>query len=213
MTSQDGVITEQSEPSGADFRFEVFGDFICPWSFAVVEIVDRLAAKNQVKPRWRPHALRPETPLEGMRVPADVDRRAATQEWIKDVAPEAAARMRYPDRIQHSFLAFQALEFANDRGLGWTYKSAVFDALWVQGADIADVGVLRRAAEEVGLDADELGQALESEAYRARAEDAVQAARDLEVTGTPTLFLGRVRINGFHYYEVLDDIIAKQLAA
>ena len=40
--------------------------------------------------------------------------------------------------------------------------------------------------------------------------DAVNGARRLGITNTPTIFLGRTRINGWHYYEVLQSVLEQQ---
>ena len=198
-------------PHGGDeepFRFMVFGDFICPWSFAALDLVDQLATDYGLQPQWRPHMLRPDVPPEG--IPYPDDRRAETQAWITETAPDAAAKMQFPDRIQFSFRAFEALEYARDQQADIAFARAVFDALWRDGNDIARWTTLRAAAETAGLDPDELGQALADGAYVQRALDAVRQAQRLEVTATPTFILGRTRINGWHYYEVLQQVVEQQ---
>jgi predicted DsbA family dithiol-disulfide isomerase len=198
--------------AGAELRVVVFGDFVCPWSYLAVAQVQRIQAEYGVQPSWQPHWLRPEVPPEGMEI-ADVARRDATAAWIRDVAPDAAARMRFSDRLQFSFLAFEALEFARDRGADLRFAAAVFDALWVEGGDIASPSTLTRAATTAGLDAEALDAALRSHAYHERALDAVNTARRIGVTATPTLFIGRTRINGWHYDEVVQSVLEKQLSS
>jgi len=38
----------------------------------------------------------------------------------------------------------------------------------------------------------------------------VKQAPRIGITSTPTIFLGRTRINGWHYYEVLQSVMEKQ---
>jgi predicted DsbA family dithiol-disulfide isomerase len=121
--------------------------------------------------------------------------------------------MRFPDRVQFSFLAFEALEFARDHGADMAYAAAVFDALWVEGADIATLSTLTGAAERVGLDAGELDRALNEQTLFDRTVAAVTTARRIGVTATPTLFIGRTRINGWHYDEVVQSVVEQQLEA
>jgi predicted DsbA family dithiol-disulfide isomerase len=52
--------------------------------------------------------------------------------------------------------------------------------------------------------------ALEDRVYGQRALDAVNGARQIGITSTPTIFLGRTRINGWHYYEVLQSVMEQQ---
>jgi predicted DsbA family dithiol-disulfide isomerase len=118
--------------------------------------------------------------------------------------------MRFSNRIPFSLFAFEALEFAQDRGLALPFKSAVFEALWIEGRDIGQFSTLQAAAEKVGLDGDELGRALTAQRYRQRVYEALQLARHAGITKTPTFVLGRYRIAGWHYYEVFQTVMEKQ---
>lgn len=202
------------KPASAEpFRVAVFADFVCPYSFLAVEQIDRLAREYDVKPLWRPHWLHPDTPPEGTpREPtADAAARAERRDaWMKEMAPDQYARMRYPDKRQYSFLAFEALEFACDHGLDFAYKTAVYDLMWTEQRDIGDHGTLLLAAERVGLDRGELHDALIERTYAERTLEAVKQAHRIGITNTPTIFLGRTRINGWHYYEVLQSVMEKQ---
>ena len=195
------------------FRVAVFADFVCPYSFLAVEQIDRLAREYNVKPMWRPHWLHPDTPPEGSPRERTADAAAKAERrnaWMKEMAPDQYARMRFPAKRQYSFLAFEALEFACDYGLDFPYKTAIYDVMWTEGGDIGERETLLLAAERVGLDTDELIVALDQHSYADRAFDAVNQARRLGITNTPTIFLGRTRINGWHYYEVLQSVMEKQ---
>jgi predicted DsbA family dithiol-disulfide isomerase len=195
------------------FLVAVFADFVCPYSYLTIEQMDRLIDEYGVRVIWRPHWLHPETPPEGTpyeKLDVTPERRAALAAWLKEMAPEQAKRMRAHDKLHYSLLAFEALEFAVDHNQSMPFKSAVFNLLWVDGADIGEVATLQRAAEQVGLDGDELGRALRERRYILRAMAAIEQARGLDITATPTIFLGRTRINGWHYYEVLQSVMDRQ---
>lgn len=194
------------------FPVVIFADFVCPYSYLAAEQVDRLAREYDLEPLWRPHWLHPETPPEGVPYAAagNSERRQATIEWIKEMAPEVADRMRFPDKRHFSFFAFEALEYAQDHGLALPFKSAVFEALWEEGKDIGDVATLQAAADQVGLDGEDLVQALLEPAYITRAYEAVETARRIGIANTPTFILGRTRMNGWNYYEVMQSILERQ---
>jgi predicted DsbA family dithiol-disulfide isomerase len=197
---------ESSEP----FRVVVFADFVCPYSFLAVDQIDRLAREYDVKPLWRPYWLHPETPPEGTpcaRTPERVERLRA---WIKDMAPEQYPRVRIPEKRQYSFLAFEALEFAYDHDLDFPFKTALYELMWTEGRDIGEPGTLMTAAERAGLDPVELKIALDEHFYAERALEAIKQARNIGITNTPTIFLGKTRINGWTYYEVLQSVMEKQ---
>jgi len=205
-------MTETQQPQ-EKFRVAVFADFVCPYSFLAVEQIDRLAREYGVQPLWRPHWLHPDTPPEGCpreqspEAAARAERRSA---WMKEMAPDQFVRIRFPEKRQYSFYAFEALEFASDYGLDFAYKTAVYDLMWTEGGDIGTAETLLTAAERVGLDAAELETALAERSYAERALEAVKQAHRIGITSTPTIFLGRTRINGWHYYEVLQSVMEKQ---
>jgi predicted DsbA family dithiol-disulfide isomerase len=130
--------------------------------------------------------------------------------WIKDMAPEHIDTIRIPEKRQYSFHAFEALEFAYDRGHDLEFKTELYDVMWTKEQDIGDPQTLLGAAERAGLDPDELAVALYQRTYAERTVEAIQQARDIGVTNTPTMFIGRTRINGWTYYEVLQSVMAKQ---
>jgi predicted DsbA family dithiol-disulfide isomerase len=200
----------ENQQSTAPVRVVVFADFVCPYSFLAVEQIDRLAREYEVKPLWRPHWLHPETPPEGSPGARSAERVERLRAWIKDMAPEQYDRVRIPEKRQYSFRAFEALEFASDRGLDFPYKTALYDLMWTQGGDIGEPETLMAAAERAGLDPVELKEALDERLYAERALAAVNQAREIGITNTPTIFLGRTRINGWHYYEVLQSVLEEQ---
>ena len=200
----------ETQESANPFRVVVFADFVCPYSFLAVDQVDRLAREYDVKPLWRPYWLHPETPPEGTpcaRTPERVERLHA---WVKEMAPEQYDRIRIPEKRQYSFYAFEALEFAYDHGLDFPFKTALYDMMWTEERDIGEPETLLEAADRVGLDPGELAVALNERIYAERTVDAIKQAREIGVTNTPTIFLGRTRINGWHYYEVLQSVMEKQ---
>ena len=202
-----------TQTSNDPLRVVVFADFVCPYSYLAVDQIDRLAREYDVKPLWRPHWLHPDTPLEGSpREPTsdNIARRERLHAWIKEMAPDQYPRIRFPEKRHYSFRAFEALELAYDRGLDFAFKTALYELMWTEGRDIGEIETLVDAALRVGIDATEMKTALDEGLYVERALDAVNQARQIGITNTPTIFLGRTRINGWHYYEVLQSVIEKQ---
>lgn len=201
------------QPAQAPLRVAVFADFVCPYSYLAVAQIDRLAREYGVTPLWRPHWLHPDTPPEGCAretTPEALARAERRDAWIKEMAPEEFPNMRFPPRRQYSFRAFEALEYASDYSADFAYKTALYGLMWTEGGDIGDVDTLVEAGRRVGLDAGDMKTALDEHAYAQRALDAVEQAHRIGITNTPTIFLGRTRINGWHYYEVLQSVMEKQ---
>ena len=203
----------ENRQADAGFRVVVFADFVCPYSFLAVDQIDRLAREYDVKPLWRPHWLHPETPEQGSprsRTPEALGKRERLDAWVREMAPDQYPRIRFPERRQYSFRAFEALEAAYDYGVDFEFKTALYDLMWTQERDIGEIDTLAAAGERVGIDPAEMRTLLEDRTYAERALDAVNGARRIGITSTPTIFLGKTRINGWHYYEVLQSVMEQQ---
>ena len=206
-------MTAENRESAAELRVVVFADFVCPYSFLAVDQIDRLARDYGVKPLWRPHWLHPDTPPEGTTPERNADTAAKSERrhaWFKEMAPELYPRMRFPEKRHYSFLAFEALEFAYDQGFDFAYKTAVYELMWTEGRDIGEIETLTDAAARAGMDPAAMKLALEEHLYAERAFNAVTQARELGITNTPTIFLGKTRINGWTYDEVIESVMQEQ---
>jgi predicted DsbA family dithiol-disulfide isomerase len=198
-------------PEGS-IRVAVFADFVCPYSFLACEQIDRFSRQYDLTVWWRPHWLHPDTPREGTPRGSGPESRAQRERfdaWMKEMAPEQYARMKPQNKRAYSLFAFEAMEFACDRGLELPLKTAIYELQWVHGRDIGEPETLLEAAQVSGLDPVELANAFVERSYAARALDAVEQARRIGITNTPTMFLGTTRINGWHYDEVIETLLAK----
>ncbi|MBI2867872.1 MAG: DsbA family protein, partial [Chloroflexi bacterium] len=115
-----------------------------------------------------------------------------------------------PDKLQYSYRAFEATEFAKEQGKGKDYKTALFDALWVERKDIGLPITLLETAEKLGLNAATLEEALRQGTYAGHVKKLVERAWQAGITAAPTFILGRVAIIGWHYYDVFKMVMEKQ---
>ncbi|MBI2867552.1 MAG: DsbA family oxidoreductase, partial [Chloroflexi bacterium] len=78
------------------------------------ERADELEQDYDVDVEWLPFYLHPEVPPEGGPLPAYVtpEYRKATLDKLTTMAPALASRMSFPDKLQYSYRAFEATEFA-----------------------------------------------------------------------------------------------------
>ena len=199
--------TESAEP----FRVVVFADFVCPYSFLAVDQIDRLAREYDVKPLWRPHWLHPETPPEGTPGARTPERTERLRAWIKDMAPEHLDRIRIPGEA--------AVQLPRVRGARVRLRPR--PRLRVQDRALRP-DVDRRSATSAsptrcwrrpnasGSIRPSSKSRWTSALYAERTLEAIKQARDIGITNTPTIFLGKTRINGWTYYEVMQSVMEKQ---
>ena len=184
-------------------KLTVYSDYVCPWCYVGQGAVEKLARDYPVELTWRPFYLRPDTPPEGMELPAHIKARMAqTNERLKQMATAAGLKMVFPDRIPNTRLAHEATEYANQKGRGLEFHRAVFDRYYGRGEDISQWKVLREIAVEVGLDADEMQREVDSGKFTRIVSDQVNEAAEIGIDGVPTYILNdRYAIVGAQPYE------------
>lgn len=166
--------------------------------------VEKLRQAYDVQVDWRPFFLRPETPPEGLPLPAYVrERMRDPLNPLKRRARAAGLTMVEREVIPSTRRAHEAAEFARAHGKLEPMHAALLRRYWAEGEDLWQWSCLRGAARECGLDPDALQRALEEGSYRGAVEAAVQEARGIGVSAVPTFLIAdRFAIQGAQEYPV-----------
>ena len=175
-------------------------------------MVEKLKEEHNVEVEWRPFYLYFDTPPDGRELPDYVRQKRAlgSEQRLQEIANSYGMKFRSTERIYNTRLAHEATEYARERGKGNEYHKVIFRKVYAEGEDPSQWDVLRAAAEEVGLDADEMQRAVESEKYTAHVADQVRWAYQIGVTGVPTYVINnRYAIIGAQPYEVFEDALAQ----
>jgi predicted DsbA family dithiol-disulfide isomerase len=115
-------------------------------------------------------------------------------------------------RIYNSRLAHEATEYAREHGRANEFHQVVFRKVYAEGLDISQWDILRAAAQEVGLDADEMQSDVESSKYTAEVAGQVEQAYAVGVTGVPTYVINnRYAIVGAQPYEAFKNALVRIL--
>ena len=160
-----------------------------------------------------PFELRPE-PHPTLRPEGEYLQRA----WTQSVYP-LAGHMGVPIALSpvspqpHTHLAFEGYQFAREHGKGDEYNHRVLEAVFVEGRDIGDIGVLTRLAGEVGLDEREFEEALRTRKYREAHRRALRHAyEEAGVSGVPMFVVGDRVLTGLQDRETLEAAVDEGLA-
>ena len=142
-------------------------------------------------------------------------RMAETNVRLKQMANAVGLEMVFATRIPNTRIAHEATEYARQKGKGFEFHHAVFDKFYGRGEDVSKWDVLRDAALQVGLDAEEMQREVEAGKYTATVNALVKEASQIGVTGVPTYVLNdRYAIVGAQPYEAflqaLEQIKKKQ---
>ncbi len=177
-------------------------------------MVERLKEEYQVDVEWRPFYLYFDTPPEGRDLPEHVKRARAngSEERLRSIADVYGMPFKSIERIYNTRLAHEATEYALEHGKGNEFHKILFRKVYAEGNDPSDWNVLRSAADEAGLDADEMQREVESETYTATVVDRVRWAYQIGVTGVPTYVINnRYAIVGAQPYEVFKNALEQIL--
>lgn len=193
-------------------------------------MVEKLKAEHNVDVEWRPFYLYFDTPPEGKDLPEYVRqaRASGSEERLSSIANQYDMEFVSTKRIYNTRLAHEATEYArehgnparfnspiqrDERGKANEFHHVVFRKVYAEGQDISQWDVLRSAAEEVGLNADEMQHQVESGKYTSNVEEQVRWAYQIGVTGVPTYVIDdRYAIVGAQPYEVFRDALAQIMA-
>jgi predicted DsbA family dithiol-disulfide isomerase len=175
-------------------------------------VVAKLEKEYEVQVAWKPFYLRPDTPPEGMELPDYIKngRLNGSEQRLSQMAAGYDMKFVSVERILNTRLAHEATEHARRLGKGNAFHKVVFRKVYGEGQDISTWPVLREAAEEVGLDGNDMQQAVEQGLYTQDVADQVQEAYQIGVSGVPTYVINeRYALVGAQPYEVFKNALAK----
>lgn len=166
--------------------------------------VEKLRREFEVQVEWLPYFLRPETPPEGLPLPAYVRERMKDPNNPLELRARAAGlKMVQRELIPSTRRAHEVAEFARAHGQLETVHAALLRRYWSEGQDLWAWDTLRGAVQEAGLDADEMQRAVEEGRYRDTVEGSIREARELGIAAVPTFLLAdRYVIQGAQDYRV-----------
>lgn len=172
-------------------RIDVWSDYICPFCYLELPVVDRLRDEfgDALSVEWHAFELRPQT------VPTlDPSGEYLRTTWARSVYPMAEQRgmvLRLPPVQPRSRKAFEASEFARDHDRFDAMHHAIFRAFFEHGKDIGDIAVLVDLGAVVGLDPEKLRRALEENRYTERVLRDESLAQRLGINAVPALLVRR----------------------
>ncbi|MFB6072211.1 MAG: DsbA family protein [Halobacterium sp.] len=183
--------------SDAD-EITVYSDYVCPFCYLGRQSLAEYQATrdDELAIDWRPFDLRAGKRNPDGSIDHDVDDGKdddyfeEVRENVERLKDEYGAEemtidvSRDVDSLNAQVASLYVRETHPEDWLA--FDEAVFEALWEDGRDIGDVDVLAELAADAGLDPGEVRDAVASDEWRDRLEDAFREAREAGVSGVPT---------------------------
>ena len=202
------------------FIIDVISDVVCPWCFLGKRRLDAALDALDIETfiRWRPFQLDPTIPPEG------VDRQqymlnkfgAERLKTIHDPLIEAGRELEIPynfdaiTRTPNTLDAHRLIRWSHTVNKQNEMVERLFMAYWSQGLDVGDRAVLAACAGEVGINAQQIAELLESEQDVEDTKKEIAHAGNIGVTGVPTFILAQsYALSGAQPAAVLADAIGR----
>jgi predicted DsbA family dithiol-disulfide isomerase len=180
-------------------KVEIWSDLVCPWCYVgkrqFEQALSRFAHADQVELQWRSFELDPRSPARvGLPMSEILQRKYGMTAGQAERANARMAAVAAELGLEYHLAAVQAgttfdahrlVHLASRRGLGDAMAERLFAAYFTEGLSIGDHATLVALAAEVGLDADEVGDALGGDDFAAEVRDDETRASSLGISGVP----------------------------
>jgi predicted DsbA family dithiol-disulfide isomerase len=203
-------------------RIDVVSDVVCPWCFIGKRRLEKAIALNPdvpVEVHWRPYFLNDWIPREGISREEYLTTKFGSAERYKGIAQRVAAAasaegLTYAiDKIgrqPNTLDAHRLIRWADGIGRAAAMKQKLMDLYFTEGADLSDHAVLAQAAADIGLDAQEVRAALDSDKDVADIEREALSAKEAGIEGVPCFILGgKFAVSGAQAPEYLAEAISR----
>jgi predicted DsbA family dithiol-disulfide isomerase len=203
-------------------RIDVVSDVVCPWCFIGKRRLEKAIAHNPdipVEVHWRPYFLNDWIPREGISREQYLITKFGSPERYKGIAQRVSAAaaaeglayaMDKISRQPNTLDAHRLIRWADGIGKAAEMKQKLMDLYFTEGADLTNRAVLVQAAADVGLNAEDINQALASDQDVAEIEREALSAKEAGIEGVPCfIFGGKFAVSGAQSPEYLAEAIAR----
>lgn len=208
-------------------RVDVWSDVVCPWCYIGLANLDAAVESSgrggeielvlhsfQLDPAAPARDEQPLVERLAQKYGTTVEQVRTQQARIVALGAERGIDFRFDDAVGgNTFDAHRLLHLARLRGVQVELKHRLGRAYFTDGEPIGESDTLRRAAIDVGLDAEEVDALLQGEAFADDVREDLDAARRIGISGVPFFVVdGRLGISGAQPPEALLDVLQQGFA-
>jgi predicted DsbA family dithiol-disulfide isomerase len=207
-------------------RIDVVSDVVCPWCFIGKRRLEKaLALKPEipVEVHWHPYFLNDWIPREGIARSEYLTTKFGSPERYAGIAQRVSAAaaeegldyaMDKISRQPNTIDAHRLIRWAEGIGKAAEMKQKLMDLYFTDGADLSNHAVLVQAAADIGLDADDISEALASDQDVEEVAREATAAKEAGIEGVPCfIFGGKLAVSGAQAPEYLAEAIERTAQA
>jgi predicted DsbA family dithiol-disulfide isomerase len=208
-----------------ELMIDVISDVVCPWCFIGKRRLEKAIALKPdlaIKVRYRPFFLNSWVPREGISREEYLVRKFGSVANYMANAPRVVAAARQEGlvynidaikRQPNTIDCHRLIRWSSESGDPAHVKQRLMDLYFTEGADLSDREVLVRAAQECGMDADQVRQRLAGDEDVGVVFAEAQSFETAGVNGVPYFILGGIfAVSGAQDPEYLVEAIERTIA-
>ncbi|MBE9667740.1 DsbA family oxidoreductase [Mucilaginibacter boryungensis] len=205
-------------------KVEIWSDVMCPFCYIgkrrFEEALAQFPNADKVEITWKSFQLNPDQVTDPTisihQYLADIkgwqlDYAKQLNQQVSDMAQSVGLHYDF-DRavVANSFDAHRLVQLAKKHNLGDAAEEALFKAYFTEGKNIADNNTLIALGTSIGLDADELKQVLNTDAYADAVKHDIEEAQQLGIRGVPFFVMNdKYAVSGAQPTEVFLQTLEK----
>jgi len=205
-------------------KVEIWSDVMCPFCYIgkrrFEEALAEFAHKDEIEIEWKSFQLNPDMVTDPSRnidqYLADVkgwtlDYAKQLNTQVTEMAAEVGLTYNFDKAVvANSFDAHRFAHLAKQNGLGDAAEEALFKAYFTDGRNIANHNTLTELGTEIGLNAEEIKQTLDSDAFSDEVKHDIAEASYLGVRGVPFFVMNRkYAVSGAQMVPVFTETLEK----
>jgi predicted DsbA family dithiol-disulfide isomerase len=208
-------------------KVEIWSDVMCPFCYIgkrrFEEALEKSSHKDEIEIEWKSFQLNPDMVTDPSininQYLADVkgwslEQAKEMNAHVTGMAAEAGLTYNFDKAVvANSFKAHRFTHLAKKHGLGDAAEEQLFKAYFTDGKNTDDINLLTDLGTAIGLDADEVKQTLESDAFAEEVRYDVYESQQLGIRGVPFFVLDRkFGVSGAQAVPVFEETIEKAFA-
>lgn len=205
-------------------KIQIWSDIMCPFCYIgkrrLENAISQFGHQDEIEIEWKSFQLDPnyiasedDDLVERLaeKYQKDKDWSVEMLESMTQNAANSGLEFHFEKTITtNSLNAHRLLHLAKKYQRGTTLKELLFKAYLTDGEDVNDIETLKKLGIQTGLDANEIDQVLQSNAYTKEVEEDMLMAQKIGIQGVPFfVFDNKYAISGAQHVETFVKTLEK----
>ncbi|SFI25959.1 DsbA family oxidoreductase [Halpernia frigidisoli] len=207
-------------------KIDIISDVVCPWCTIgykrLEKAINELGIQDEVEIEWQPFELNPNMPADGQDLREHItekygstpEQQKESQKNMVDIGEELGFKFDYFDgfKMVNTFDAHVLLEYAKEFDKQTELQKRLTTAFFSQGKDVSKKEVLKQALLDVGLNAEEGLEMLDSEDARKDVRYNEDFWKKAGINSVPTVVFNREKaITGAQPVETFKKVLSEMM--